>query len=237
MAKEKNKYEFNMFSRFCDLYKYEGIIQQSESPDFLIHIKNQVIGVEITTIFSETKRQIFESKCTNILKKVSTIWINNKYPFIEAHFHFTRKVKSINKLEEDSLALFISTVLFQNIPANGEIKSIDNISTPYIHGITLINLNTLEKPYFLQTDSEWITDLDFFHVQNNINRKIIKYTSYLKKCDIAWLILVVNNTKLSTDYSIPKQTLIHLYNSPFEKTFILDYFNRNYYELQISNFT
>ena len=100
-----------MFSRFCDLFIYEGIIKQSRSPDFLIKIKNQAIGVEISTIFLERKMQIFESKSTAILKKASIILVNNNFPFIEAHFHFTKKVKFIKKQEEDSLALLIANLL------------------------------------------------------------------------------------------------------------------------------
>ena len=68
-------------------------------------------------------------------------------------------------------------------------------------------------------------------LQQTINKKAKRLKEYLKKCDRCWLVIIALGTDGSSFYEYSKDMEKHSYDSPFEKVFFMEAFNKDLREL------
>ncbi len=202
-------------------------IENSESPDFITKLNGKRLGIEIVSLLNsrmESKEQLEFKICNEAEKKYDEC----KLPPVSVTLAFTDKFELRNQeLKKLIKALIDCTKILcgrkycydflynDNYPVDHILyKTFDAID---IEGID----NSKSKWSPLSVDIQEPPSINELDIQTAINKKNTKIVKYKERCNSIWLIIDIGNYSPSTDASLEKNVLIHVYESKFSKTILL----------------
>ncbi|WP_146194118.1 hypothetical protein [Brumimicrobium oceani] len=233
---DKEKLEISHVGKFLILLNEEiSIKSKSESPDFIIQVKDKIIGLEHETI-RNTKTVGNVGSIKNLIQRVEKYYINtftdSLTPFKEKYpncpnmivdIRFIDDLFSFKKQESSKLSMEIANYVHSLI--NGE----ETDKPHYINRVS-IKPHTQVK-YILRTNINKTEKLEFETLKFFIDKKESKVARYkrLSKLNEQWLLLVAGS--LNRD-SFEIENDFNLDTSGFERIYLLDDFNAKYYRIK-----
>jgi hypothetical protein len=96
---------------------------------------------------------------------------------------------------------------------------------------TLEGTTWLQNHRWYEIKASWVNRNFVSELQACIDRKSDKYYDYRKNCTGCWLLIVTNKNKDSQAFEITREILQNKYGSRFERSFYLEVFFKELYEL------
>ncbi len=245
---KKEKKEWAIINMFRSCYPYFplGDLEKSESPDFLVHTDDKLIGIELTELKYEREDKLFnlrahEDFLTYMMEDAQHI-VEQQCEFklmVEALFtdDISPTVLMVNEearlLVRQGLAESIAKVVLDNIPDSTGMKYKVDRSSKYgyqnlpskIQSITISNVTGRWH------DSLWyaaiatkVKPLSISSVSQRLVAKNFKLQKYNPACDEQWLVIIQNSFLMSSSYNSvsAKDALEHIYRSKFDKVFVFE---------------
>jgi hypothetical protein len=221
----KHELEDAFFHSFCYFEPDTnfGRVVRSESPDFIILGQARAVGVEVTALYLSESEVASESTKTSITSsayleaKKLGLPSANVVLFFSAVHPFTLK-------KRNEVAVKVAQVVGVHMPPPGGRVSLEGISgQPSEVDLIMID-RSIDSPREKWDWMEAGVVLKDSHeiLQNAINKKISKAPEYLKKCDECWLLIGANSFRPSGNIR-PSDIKNMAVNSPFHRTYFLDY--------------
>src|ERR1700682_3161765 len=137
------------------------------------------------------------------------------------------------------IASAVVQVVADNMPADGNSLQLEGKkSQPSEVDLILVNRWHCEKP------GRWVwlesraTEKDVIGlIQEAINAKALKLSAYMKSCKECWLLLVADSFRASGKLGFDESCQLHTFNSPFARTYVLDFGTGKLHRLQTSSIT
>ncbi len=228
--KEKEYADFVAFSKTYFGYQIDFEQLNPPEPDIIFPNDGKRIGCELTTIFSDnlpglkdSDQKKSESIQDSICKSI-TDWLNENIPVsVEIHIGFKNnnldeshkislKKNILNVIETYISELNLSEFSYFNIDEFEALPhEVDYISFAYIP--------KLEKSIVGRAGAGFIPKLDNERIRLNILSKEKKLPNYTHLVDEKWLILIIQDYPLSTEFDILEQG-INNFESLFDKVFL-----------------
>lgn len=207
----------------------DGVIKRDEEPDFLIKTESKVVGIEITDYYREkspqTKSPLQQKlkarrKIVDLAK--SAYEKQSSLPlFVHVHFnlHFHCSEREIQGFAEQ-----IAEVVQQALAK----PSSEILCRPYeipVQGVDLIYIKKRTSGISLWTApfASFVPSVCPQQIQDVLDGKNARCAKYRKKCDLIWLVLVMDRFKPSSFSMIPDTTLEAPYNHLFDSAFLFFY--------------
>lgn len=233
---DKEKLEIYHVGKFLVLLNEDILIKRkSESPDFIIQVKNKTIGLEHETIRNtKTVRNI--GSIRGLIKKVEQYYVNtfaeSTTPFKEKYSNCPNMIVDIRFIDdlfsfrkEESSKLSIEIANYVHSLVNGE-------ETDKPHYIDRVSIKPhTQVSFIVRTDINKIEKLEFETLKTFIEKKEPKVERYkeISKLKEQWLLVVAGS--LNRD-SFEIENDFNLDKSGFERVYLLDDFNAKYYRLK-----
>lgn len=208
---------------------YEIIEKDKESPDFIVKIDGQFIGVEITEFYRDLgygKSAKTESDLPIIVEESMKIYNQKKgIPFtFGVGFNGTVAVKNRSDISRD-LAEFLFEQTKQLSSQSYELHNIipDKIKYPSLHIINSIIAKRIdnENAVGFLTSSFNSIQVELNVLEFVIQKKTALLSSYRQRCDIIWLLIILPSMKLAGDFILPDAGFTIRYEE-FDAIYILD---------------
>jgi hypothetical protein len=198
----------------------DGIVDISESPDFLVKGSTSTIGIELTSIVLQTPAsrkplQAQESECQLLLDRARSMCENKILPPLNVSVFFGTNTK-FNKGNRERYASILVEYIESKIPsANGSCRHENdyvnlNQFPEEFHSITISRYDFLTSTFLNMFGTGWVQEDFSTELQNVINNKDALLPKY-KPCDSYWLIVVAEWTAPSSFFTPSEQTLSVLY--------------------------
>ena len=222
-----------------------GNLEKHEAPDFLLHTKEKLIGVELTELKYEREDKLFNLRAhedfLNLLMEDAQMSVEKICPFtliVEVLFsdEISQTVLMVDDesrlLVRQGLADIITNIVKENIPEGTGVKYVVDRSSKYgYHALPpKIQSITIQNVSGRWTESLWyaaistkVKPLTISSVSQRLvakNNKLKKYTY----CDEQWLVIIQNSFLMSSSYNLltAKSALEHTYRSDFDKVFVFE---------------
>jgi len=208
---------------------YSVIDKDGESPDFIIEINGEIIGVEVTGIYRDLddgNSAKTQSDLPTITDEAVRIYNDNGGIPLVFSFSFNGKVAVKNrKVTAQKIGLFLCKYTKKYFP-----KGIDTIQQ--------INVNqnndefSLVSSVFAQpTDSAaavgfTVSGFDSISAQDSVLEKALRkkealLQKYKKRCNKIWLLITLPNMQLAADFNLQNKRSVTIAHK-FDAAYVLD---------------
>ena len=224
----------------------------SESPDFILHTNNERIGIELTELITPNDHTKIMLQIITIGNKVINYFKSKENLNISLIIGKT-DMKRWSTDWQERFEYFYSPE-FKSLPVPDEemkdmiIKEIHN-KLPELRKMiqTKISIQIKDEYWYFQVslypsirnkyecsvnNTSIVKELSLDTIQNIINNKNNKYTTYKQKCNKCYLLIVYSREK-GNSYNLPTDIKEHKFSSVFDGIFLLDYsiFGNKIYKL------
>jgi hypothetical protein len=246
--KEKKIHErkhFDLFLKACDFIP-DGVIEESDPLDFLIHSDQSILGIEHTEYFEKDKSGFaFSKKDESLQDRVR----NSLGPHCN-HIGLPPTILSIvwkpNKPLTSSrvktLIYDIERLISINIPEKGKIVFLSsrnfkgNKFPSELIGLSIYRSAKIDSTSVSATRGTFENIIKIDELKNIIAEKENKLPLYRDKCDEVWLLIVAEGIAPSSITKLESMEPIYSFNSQFDRIFFFDLYNYNKVtELKINN--
>ena len=229
--------ERGIFDVFRDKYGLAGEFKHIDSPDFIVSQDGNVLGVEITEIYSKdeidgktlrehelTKERIVDRAC----EKAKECGL----PPLHVGVIFTGNIQNSDET-------FLTDTLFEtvknNYPETGDQVDLDSESgiPDGFWAIVMYNVPGSKRHVWTVSEAGDVETNFSQQLQQIIDSKAEKISQYLAKCNKCWLIIAALGISGSNFYEISEEMKQICYKSPFEKVFFMETFSKTLKELKI----
>ena len=231
MDKEEERRHLEMLRAALPDFPDGAVDGAGENPDFVIDAGSSKIGVELTRLFHQGAAAVGrESDQASVVFRAQAIAASNDCPPLQVFVQF-RPDSLIGKKRVQSLAEELAYEVEANIPTVGERASPSQLP-PEVWGITIVRPRPTFTPVW-QASRVGIVPYDFGQgLQDTLDAKRNRLSSYLKRCDECWLLVVAPGTFPSAFVEIDGPTRESVFDFAFARCFMLDGFNGRYFELR-----
>jgi hypothetical protein len=235
--KEIERQHLHSFQCLCSDFP-KGDLQNSERPDFLILAETQrKIGIEHTQVFkagggTKSPQQGIEATKEEIT--VAARRFSERLSSPPAHvslfFNLGRPLKTKARVE---IAQAVAQVVHDKMPPEGQsielgpssqLIAVDSILISRVHPV---DRHVWGWPEFGFARTDAIALLE-----GAINEKAKRLHDYLDRCDECWLLIVAPSFKPAGMIHPDEHSLAHVYLSPFNRTYFLDFGLGNLFQLR-----
>lgn len=216
----------------------DGEIINRERPDFLVKNDHHITGIELTELFHEPRKDgtILQARYNyifEILNEATRLYNSLNFSTVNAYVIFSVHA-NLGKGKVDRLAEQLVDIVKKNIPVenrayNNIRRSIDvNILPSEVSMVKIVRLDNIEESKFYPNGIRGAySEISAEYVEEGITSKNKKIEKYRSCCDRIWLLLVVDGSLPSSWFEVTGPALEKTYNSNFDKTYILDFQNKN----------
>jgi hypothetical protein len=209
-----------------------GNITDTECPDFLIQFLDRTVGVEITRIFNPGKPkspppQSQDTERDLIAERAQAIATDQSLAPVMVDIYFDSR-QSIGKRDRDSIAQQLVDLVAANMPALGDDRLIEKhhpTKLEFLLQIEAVHIWRF-KPltsHLWQTADAGIVNEDFApYLQQLIDDKNGKVSTYRQKCDDCWLMVVADWRGPSAFFEISDKMSSHNYESAFDRVYFVE---------------
>lgn len=219
-----------------------GNVVFDDAPDVRIHASTGILGIEISRLFrhaipDQPPPQLEEAEQRAVVRSAQRIAERIALPPLVVSVHFGVYPK-LRKSDRDPLATRIAHIVADHIPPNGEFLPLENDFSDLeyfpekIASVRILRMPQLTRQSWQSGSAGWV-DCDFTaDLQNRIDAKNDRLTDYLTKCDRCWLVVGADWEGESSFYEFSAKMQSHQFDSVFDRTFFIDGFTKDAYELQ-----
>lgn len=202
-----------------------------ENPDFVIDAGSSKVGVELTRLFHHGAAAVGrESDQASVVFRAQAIATSNDCPPLQVFVQF-RPDRQIGKKRVQSLARELAREVQANIPVKGE-RARSSQLPPEVLEVNIARPRRISTPIW-QPSRVGIVPYDFTQgLQATLDAKRNRLSSYLRRCDECWLLVVAPGTSSSAFVEIDGPTRESVFEFAFARCFMLDGFNGRYFELR-----
>lgn len=222
----------------------QGSLVRSESPDFILDYDSKRIGIEITRLFKSADSfgrhlQVQENERTLLVAESLALYERMKLPCIEVRISFGAQT-SFNKKNREEFAERISFLISSNVPIDQSWVRLENkFNDPNTFPCEIDSISIARyghtKNFWSIPGAGWVQEDFVSELQLLIDRKNRLVTNFNQHCNFHWLVVVLEGMTDSTLFDPSDRTLNHIYESKYDKIFLLDRFRAKGYELQIAS--
>ncbi len=240
MRINKKRLERFYLTQFIDIYdKAIEIITDGENPDFLCKRRNEVFGIELTSLKMKSLSEITGLQ-RKIVQKAQELAEGDLEP-MEIKVWFSEYNTRYGAYKINQAALYIYETVKQTLSkiANNDGHSNEIETGGNRFGIIFLtaNLGIINGKRWLanhrwQTQEPGFVNMSFeSDLQEIINQKNKKYNKYLEKIDSCWLLVTIDRRKKEEKFDYARMKKQRIYNSLFDKTILFDVMERKAYNL------
>jgi len=231
------KREKAIFAIFHDRYGLNEKFVHGDSPDFIGPFNGNILGVEITEIYSldkskgKTLREHEVAK-KRIIDRAREQAIEFGLPPLHVHVLFTGNVSND---KEPYLTESLFEIVKNNYPESHSKVRLDskNEIAKDFYAILIYNIAGPKRHIWNTSEAGGVETNFSGQLQKIIDFKSKKMSQYLSKCNRCWLIIAALGVSASNFYEIGKNMAQTCYDSAFEKVFFIEAYNGTLQELSI----
>ena len=244
--KEIERYYLNTFREVCADFPADDV-SDSEEPDFLVKVDEGILGIEITELYHKPSRpgrpmQAVENLTETIVEEASSIHRAAGGPALNVRVDFELSAKRIGSAKRTELASKLAALVLKTpveVDGYAELENnYEDLST-FPEEITRIRIQRnrfRSRSVWSVPRAAFIPLLDAQLVQHRIDEKNQRVPVYRRKSNEVWLVMVHTlHFSLASTFEYSRETLDHAYESYFDRTFLLNVFNRRLHELKTLN--
>jgi hypothetical protein len=201
-----------------------GNITHSDSPDFRVDMSDRVIGVEVIQLFKRQSGRDVESTQDRILEKSCQRAQERRIPPAHVTLFFTIR-GPLDGAARSRIADAVVRVIAEQMPADGKSVELEQApGQPREVDLILINRVHCRAP----GRWSWLEFSTFERdvagiIQERIASKAQRLSTYLEHCSECWLLLVADSFRASGKLAFDDNCQLHGFDSPFARTYILDF--------------
>lgn len=237
--KEKKIHErkhFDLFRKVCDCIP-DGVIEESDPLDFLIHSNKFILGIEHTEYFEKDKSGFaFSKKDESLQDSVS----NSLGPYCN-HIGLPPTILSISWKPKKPLTSSrvkplihdIARLVSINIPEEGKFISLSsrnikgNEFPSELIGLSIYRSAKNDSTSVSKTRGAFENTIKTDELKNIIAEKKKKLPLYRNKCNEVWLLIVAEGIAPSSITKLESAIYNYSFNSQFDRIFFFDLYNYN----------
>jgi hypothetical protein len=239
---EKKREEKFFVERFLSKVDLHYIIEPGEAPDFLLHDQSKTTGLEVTRLFHPPgtvgmPRRAIESLREDVVERARSLYQNTENPIVHVSVFFSSS-KTFNKPRVSALANELKNLVLRNLPPlpdSHNDEEYDWINRDWfpeeIHRISVWRISTLTISHWSAPDAEYEPSCTPETIQNVIAKKAARFEAYSKVVSECWLLLVLDDFRLSGMFKLPESVLSYQYESPFRRVYLLKAFSGDVFQL------
>jgi len=203
------------------------------APDFLIGSTERILGIELRELLKQDDpaehSERAEEECIDDLLKISQELAELRgMPRARVSLMVDHGVPR-KRAERLALGHKLAGLVSKHMPGDGGHADLDwNLMRA--EGIHCVSRIMIHRDDRLHRSGIWVAPqagrvlADCAELlQKAIDSKARKYPTYRKYCHECWLVLVADSFRPSATIHPSERSLAHRYNSPFERTYFLDY--------------
>lgn len=233
------------FKDICDFFPV-GEIEDTENPDFIVHTKNKLLGIEHTEIFQPGSSnggslQAQDALAQRVVRQASDIYMKNHNRPLIVQIMFRPRV-IFGKQKVTRLAEMISQLIERSPVTPGTpitLKRTKQNSEYFPIEIAMIHLychpNGKENRWRCSS-AGFIPEITADYLQEKINQKEHKVDNYRSQCSELWLLIVADNLRIPSTLDLSKSASMHHYHTKFDRVFFFWNATRQYIEIQLARF-
>jgi hypothetical protein len=232
--KESEKIHLEKALNLAGILNYTLVDKDGESPDFLIEIDDEVIGIEVTQIYRRLNAgNAIKAERDNKDVRKQAIKIYNEKGGIPVIFYFVCDGRASIVDKKDAakkLGVFIYEYMMNNFP-NGiinrqeiDLKKASDDLLSFINFIHVVPTNDKQATdsLFSTFDTKELTDLE---IEETVRKKEKRLPSYLKRCKKIWLLIVLPSMRTTGDLRIGSNNI--KFNHAFDCVYVFDEYNND----------
>ena len=231
--KKLERQYLDSFKFLCRDFPHGELEDDREIPDYVVRTGKKRIGIEIARIYKAAGNLKHPTQAVEATKESITVAArmyaeNLELPPVHVTLFFTlQRHLSNNKVQD--IAQRVAQVVREYMPPIG-----GSVSLEYVDGrrkgqpieVDLILINRVHPVdrhewTWLEMGAPHINAVQLF--QQVIEEKSARLNDYLRDCDECWLLIVAPSFRPSGMIHPDTQSLSHTYNSPFSRTYFLDF--------------
>jgi len=229
--KHEEKFYLSRFKDVCPLFP-DGIITDSESPDFLVHGSDGIVGIELTRVYrpDPIEKTLYlpeiEKYRDEIVDKIKNYYLDNGGSPLRVSIHFSGNFTDKNCIKDKDLEA-IADLIKKYKPQIDDLvyfpdclKSVEYFPS-WLDRVSIRTRDWNGENFWTASKTGWIPKLSPTEIQNEIGKKQEKYFCYLEKCSCAWLVLMTNvGESLGTRVNFSTDVWNHRYETLFDQVWI-----------------
>ena len=240
MNKREEKYYLLLFKKLFHSFP-DGEIIPGESPDFVIDSSDKKYGIELSRVFQNAKMfgiktQALDSICESITNLIMKKLSETDVPHIDVFIIFSLH-KTLIKKQREVLSQKITELILGNIPKTNSWISLKNdfenkkLFPWEVTSIQILNFPKLQRHFVNFPRTGWVQKDMISDLQNAIDKKNDKLKTTFRSYDENWLLIHSVYFSSVSFYEPSQDSLLHKYNSVFDRLFFLDGQNQKLFEL------
>lgn len=241
----KKAEEMYFVNRFLSAANISCLLEARESPDFVLNQEGASFGLEVTQLLhpangSALPRRGKESLRDLIIERAQSIYEGTEGTVVIVSVIFNPAL-DITKRDVEWLAAKLANVVIRNMPvqfgsASEEFDWENRAWFPEeINRVSVARFQEITKSHWYSPDSEFLLECTAELVQAIIEKKEAKLVDYLRAVPECWLLIVLDDFRLSGAFVISQAVLDHVYPSGFTRVFLFQLFNSQLHSLNIGD--
>lgn len=222
-----------------------GTVEPTEAPDFIIRGDSDTYGIEVTALYrpAETGQQPMqqvERLRKYIVQRAQAIHEARGGPplYVQAYFspHARFAKTDVEAFAERLATLVLAAdvlvgrdVLLEGASCREEARLLADHSYVRVYCVP-----GQSERFWAAPSAGFVPDCTQDHLQDVLDGKDARITSYRAKCDRVWLLVVINGFAQSTSLELPPHVLAHCFRSRFDRVFVLKNHRSLLHELRLA---
>lgn len=215
-AASRKSRESHLLDRFLTVAGLEvESVEQSETPDFLLHIQSRLIGIEVTEVFrdpdlSGLSPRARESITDRIVARARSLYYarNNRFVHVNVLFFDGVDVQGLNRDQlADRIASLVESMPLESAHVHWR-NEYEDSSLDAVAFVTALAVPEASMSHWGVARPGWRAKLATETLRSAIDAKNEKIQAYRAKADEVWLLLAVEGSRPSQffDPDVPPAT-------------------------------
>jgi hypothetical protein len=207
--------------------------EDGDGPDFLLWDASTQLGLEVTRVHRDTEdgqmpRRQMEGIRDSLMDHAKREWDARALPPVRVNCDYNDKHTPLLKNEMRTVAQQLVEVVRAALPPVGSSVRVGRdydspgVLPKALRSLTIVRLKSYDTSYWFSDDGARGTNLSPERVQERIAAKNAKFERYDSPSRETWLLVVMDNRRLSAMMSFGGEAAEHEYSSLFARTFLLD---------------
>jgi hypothetical protein len=204
-------------------------IEESESPDFILHVESKLVGVELTELFREDtgvalQPRAHENITDRIVAAAHRFYHDRSCNFVRVNVAFFDGV-DFRSLNRDAVAERLASRVMSMRLESTHVHWRNDYEDPLLNAIATVSALTVPEQrmsHWSVGRAGWRSNLSADLVRSAIESKDAKVCSYRAKVDELWLLLAIEGSRPSQFFDPDKPPAVETLASRFDRTYLFN---------------
>lgn len=233
VKKRKERFFLDMFLERLGIVPIR--IEVREGPDFLLHMEDRTVGVEVTQLpirddSPEPLAQAVESVTDRIVAEAQRLYLASGAPPAHVTVLFGSWIKP-DRIRRDLIANELVKVVQDMeletwkrvVWRSSDEETLDQPLSDTVHSVHALGVPESRMAHWNVSRAGWVATLTPERLQSGVSKKSAKIDAYQEAVRENWLLIVADSMKPSQAFSVPPDFPVSEISSPFAKTFFYRY--------------